>query len=160
MISTTGIQIIHATTTHLTKLVGMWQAIDAFPDMERPFGGDHQNKPEQARQLLEHAINSSDAIVLLARNQKQILGTISGHVFDKPAVNLNRVGVIYGLWVEAAYRRQGIAQYLLSTLEKELKHGGAQAFQVGWDCGNEVAAQWWQHRGYMPYEVIASKVAE
>jgi GNAT superfamily N-acetyltransferase len=111
--------------------------------------------------LLKGTIDSENALVLLALNKhKEIIGTISGHAFDKPAVNIARVGVIYSLWVMESHRKQGVGLQLLNTLEDRLIEKGACAFQVGWDTGNTTAALWWQKRGYSPYEVIASKVVK
>lgn len=151
--------IRRANKNEIPQLVEFWQAIDAYPEGVRPFGGDSDDKPLHAKQLLEHTLDSEKASVLVALNEEEIIiGTISGHVFDKPAVNISNIGVIYSLWVNEGYRYQGVAQELLSTLETSLQEKGAQAFQVGWDTSNTTASSWWQKRGYSPYEMIASKL--
>ncbi len=147
-----------ALAEEVPSIVTLWQAIDAFPESIRPFGGDSHDKPDQAHQLIKHALRSDKALVLVATIDDDIVGTISGHVFDKPAVNLTCVGVIYSLWVNEDHRSQGIGGSLLSTLETGLKHKGAKALQVGWDTANHHAELWWQKRGYSPYETIASKI--
>lgn len=150
-----------ATHSEISQLIDIWQSIDMASTMDRPFGGDHPNKAEHTRTLLQHTLTSDNAAVLVAVNAKNtIIGTISGHVFEKPAVNLKCVGVIYSLWVNETHRQQGIAQSLLTRLETELTNKGARAFQVGWDVGNSHAASWWQKRGYLSYEVIASKIVD
>lgn len=152
-----------ANLSDIPSLVNCWQEIDRFPNAQRPFGGDSADKPEHAQRLLEHTLQSKNATVLTAVTDssessiEKIIGTISGHVFDKPAVNLTKVGVIYGLWVDENYRQQGIGQALLLALETALQASGAQALQVGWDSPNALAAAWWEKRGYSAYEVIASK---
>jgi ribosomal protein S18 acetylase RimI-like enzyme len=139
----------------------MWQSIDVSANMERPFGGDSEDKVEHTTSLLRHTLKSKKAAVFVTIDTNNtIIGTISGHVFDKPAVNISCVGVIYSLWVAEKNRKQGIAQALLTRLEADLINKGAQAFQVGWETGNLPAAAWWQKRGYSPYEVIASKIAK
>jgi ribosomal protein S18 acetylase RimI-like enzyme len=154
-----NITIQQATTKDTPTLITLWQAIDTAGG-ERPFGGDSADKPDHAATLLQQTLASENAAVLIAiHSTGTIIGTISGHVFNKPAVNIDRVGVIYSLWVNEEYRQQGVGQKLLTQLETRLKEKGAQAFQVGWDQGNSHAALWWQKRGYLPYEVIASKIA-
>lgn len=163
-----------ATTSDIPIIVNCWQEIDHVSDAQRPFGGDSADKPEHAQYLLKHTLPSPNAAVLVATEATEtqkthaidnksadvdhIIGTISGHVFDKPAVNLSKVGVIYGLWVDEKHRQQGLGQTLLTTLENTLKDKGAQSFQVGWDSPNKLAEAWWQKRGYSAYEVIASKI--
>lgn len=153
-----SITIRTAHNNDISTLVEFWQQIDAFPQSERPFGGDAADKPKHSEQLLRRTLQSADACVLVATDKQLPIGTISGHVFEKPAVNISKVGVIYSLWLDEKYRGQGIAQQLLTELEAHLAAKGAKAFQVGWDSPNQVAAQWWQKRGYCPYEVIASKI--
>jgi len=145
-----------ATATDSEVLLAMWQKIDKEGE-PRPFGGDTKDKPQRTREIIEHALTSPQATLLVCTHQQMIVGTITGHCFDKPAVDLTPVGVIYSLWVEPQYRRQGIAQHLLTHLEKTLNTMGAKATQVGWDTTNTTAAQWWQAQGYAPYETIASK---
>lgn len=158
---TMPITIRQAHHSEIDHVVTLWQAIDSFPDVLRPFGGDSTDKPEHAKALIEHTLQSNNAVVLVATNPvNDIIGTLSGHVFTKPAVNIPDVGVIYSLWVDEEYRCQGIGQNLLSYLEKELINKGAKAFQVGWDTSNTSAEAWWQKRGYLPYEVIASKLVD
>ena len=97
-----SITIRHAHEEDIPTLVSMWQAIDAFPDAIRPFGGDSADKPQHASELLKHSLTSDQACILVATNNKQnIIATISGHVFDKPGVMLPKVGVIYSLWVDS-----------------------------------------------------------
>jgi ribosomal protein S18 acetylase RimI-like enzyme len=146
-----------AQTLDIPLLIDFWQAIDRITE-HQPFGGDSEDKPQHAEKILQHTINSSNAAVLVATTTEYaIIGTISGHVFEKPGVSLAKVGVIYSLWVDEEHRLQGTGQQLLTHLENALIDKGAQAFQVGWDTGNTTAEQWWQKRGYAPYETIASK---
>ena len=146
-----------AQTLDIPILVNFWQSIDGITP-HRPFGGDSDDKPNHAEKVLRHTISSENAIVLVASSPEcEIIGTISGHVFDKPGVNLAKVGVIYSLWVDEEYRCQGVGQQLLTDLESALAEKSAKAFQVGWDTGNTTAELWWQKRGYAPYETIASK---
>ena len=138
------------------RVVRMWQGIDRLAE-PRPFGGDTPDKAEHAKSLIQHTIKSPKARVWVAETQQGIIGTISGHVYEKPGVKLKQVGVIYSLWVDAEHRQQGLGESLLKALENSLSELGAEAFQVGWDVLNTHAGHWWQKRGYSAYEVIGSK---
>ena len=150
-------QIRAATNQDVDTMVRLWQAIDKAGE-PRPFGGDTADKPQHAKRIIEHSLQSAQAVLLVCTYDNTIMATITGHLFEKPAVKLNPIGVIYSLWVDSAHRNQGVGQYLLNTLETSLKDLGAQAIQVGWDSANRSAEQWWQRRGYQAYEIIASKV--
>ena len=153
-----NITLRYAVEDDIPILMGMWQSIDTFPKVLRPFGGDAADKPEHTQRIIKHCIASDYACTLVAETENnKIIGTISGHVFDKPAVVLTKVGVIYSLWVNADHRQKGVGSELLNHLEHTLANLGAQSFQVGWDFKNTLAASWWQAKGYLPYETIASK---
>jgi ribosomal protein S18 acetylase RimI-like enzyme len=149
-----------ARSEHIALLSTMWQQIDQAAS-RRPFGGDTDTKQSRAREFIEHAIKSPNAILLVAYDSdaqcKKTIGTITGHLYERPAVKLSAVGVIYSLWVNTENRRQGVGQLLLNSIEQRLVTLGAQALQVGWDTDNEQAGAWWQKRGFNSYEMIASK---
>lgn len=149
-----------ATLEHTAVLAGMWQEIDQT-SAERPFGGDAKDKIVRAKEFIVHAIQSPKATLLIAYEKsdadKKIIGTITGHVCERPAVKLSTIGVIYSLWVSKDKRKQGIGKILLDNVEKRLVDLGAQALQVGWDVSNPYAGTWWQKHGFKSYETIASK---
>lgn len=148
--------IVEAKITDSTLLAHFWQEIDN-ESPKRPFGGDTDSKLQRAREIISHAISSPTAHVLAAMQDSTVIGTITGHIYQRPAVKLSSVGVIYSLWVTPEHRKQGVGQALLDAIEQQLILMGAEAFQVGWDTGNSYAATWWQQRGYNAYETIASK---
>jgi ribosomal protein S18 acetylase RimI-like enzyme len=148
--------ITEAKITDSTLIANFWQTIDNEAT-KRPFGGDTDSKQQRARDIIAHAISSPTAHVLTAIDGDNIIGTITGHLYQRPVVKLSSVGVVYSLWVSPGYRKQGIGQSLLSAIEYKLTFMGAEAFQVGWDTENHYAAEWWQKRGYRAYETIASK---
>lgn len=158
MTPTLTIEEAHA--EQIPLLSSMWQQIDQAAS-SRPFGGDTKDKQTRAKEFIEHAIKSPSAIILIACESssqgKKIIGTITGHLYERPGVTLSSVGVIYSLWVNKVDRRQGIGQLLLDSIEQRLISLGAQAFQVGWDTANQQASDWWQKRGFKSYETIASK---
>lgn len=145
---------------HVVLLSKIWQQIDQAAS-DRPFGGDTDAKQARAKEFIEHAIKSPNAILLVAcvstAKNKKVVGTITGHLYERPAVKFSAVGVIYSLWVSTESRRQGIGQLLLNSLEQRLVALGAEALQVGWDTDNRQAGEWWQKRGFNSYETIASK---
>ena len=152
--------IEEALPEQIVLLSNMWQQIDQAAS-NRPFGGDTDAKQSRAYEFIEHALKSPSAVILVACEQTsedtKIIGTITGHLYERSCVKLSSIGVIYSLWVNEKNRRQGVGQILLDSIEQRLITLGAQAFQVGWDTANKQASQWWQKRGFNSYEMIASK---
>ncbi|MGH1487119.1 MAG: GNAT family N-acetyltransferase [Cellvibrionaceae bacterium] len=153
-----NIIITKADLPDVEEITQLWSAIDQYAS-PRPFGGDKTDiKIARTREMIKHAINTQLACVLKATLDKRIIGTISGHIFERPTAKLSSIGVIYSLWVENDYRNNGIGKSLLASIEKSLHLMGADALQVGWDTPNTYAGDWWQKQGYTPYETIASKI--
>ena len=153
------INISEAGAQHINTIADCWQSIDQCSP-HQPFGDIAIEKRQRAQELIKHAIDSTDALVFIATTAQEIIGTISGHIYQRPASERSQVGVIYSLWVNQGQRRQGVGQALLSHIEQHLHGMGAQALQVGWDTQNTVAIEWWHKRGYAPYETIACKILE
>jgi ribosomal protein S18 acetylase RimI-like enzyme len=152
-----NIQITEASNKDIKSLVHCWSQIDGLGE-SRPFGGDIESeKTKRAEEMILHAINTKNSCILKACSANEIIGTIAGHIFERPTVRLSPIGVVYSLWVESEFRNQGIGQKLLNRLEQFLIMRGAKSFQVGWDTPNLHAGDWWQKRGYAPYEIIANK---
>jgi ribosomal protein S18 acetylase RimI-like enzyme len=152
------IQYLNATNADVKTIVKLWSRIDNAA-LDRPFGGDLESeKSNRAEDMILHAVSNKLACVLKAcSSSDNIIGTISGHTFDRPTFRQSPIGVIYSLWVDENYRNQGIGQELLNRMELFLRSMGAKALQVGWDTSNQNASEWWQKRGYRPYETIAFK---
>lgn len=152
------INIRPATMEEIDSVCALWQQLETSKK-QQPFGGDKEDEiQERTHNLVAHSITSDTAISLVAESNDQLIATLSAYIYEKPAVQLPNVAVLYSLWVEPEYRREGIAQSLLASAEQTLKNMGAQSLQVAWDSGNLPAEQFWQQAGFTPYEVIASKI--
>lgn len=155
---TSAINIRPATMEEIDAVCALWQRLEASKK-QQPFGGDKEDEiPVRTRNLVAHSITSETAISLVAENNDQLIATLSAYIYEKPAVQLPTVAVLYSLWVDPEHRHKGIAQSLLATAEQSLKQMGAQSLQVAWDSGNLPAERFWQQAGFSPYEVIASKI--
>lgn len=147
-----------ATLEEIDAVSDLWRQLEASKK-HHPFGGDlHEEIEERTYNLVKHSITSETAISLVAERDRQLIGTLSAYIYEKPAVQLPTVAVLYSLWVTPEHRREGIAKRLLSHAENSLKQMGAQSLQVAWDEGNQPAELFWQHAGFSPYELIANKL--
>lgn len=155
---TPSITIRPATLEEIDSVCALWQHLEASKN-QHPFGGDKEAEiQERTRNLVTHSITSETALSLVAVRNTKLIGTLSAYIYEKPAVQLPTVAVLYSLWVAPEHRREGVGQTLLNTAEQSLKQMGAQSLQVAWDSGNQPAEQFWQQAGFSPYEVIASKL--
>lgn len=150
--------IRQASLADLDAVLALWLKLEAEKTCQ-PFGGDCPDSlHERSRSLVEHSITSETALALIAEQDGKTVATLSAYVYEKPAVVLPSVAVIYCVWVEPEVRRLGLASRLLEQAGTDLRALGAQSLQVAWDSDNAVAARFWQAQGFEPYEVIASKL--
>ncbi|WP_372831896.1 GNAT family N-acetyltransferase [Pontibacterium sp.] len=146
-----------ALESEIESICQLWLKLDASKK-QQPFGGDLQDEVKQRTEnLVTHSITSETAISLVAETEDGLVGTLSAYIYEKPAVALPKIAVLYSLWVEPEHRRHGIASALLQAAETQLKTMGAQCLQVAWDSDNPTAAAFWQREQFTAYEVIASK---
>ena len=158
MKNTENLLISRIESDDINTIADSWFEIDSYAQ-PRPFGGDNMPvKYEQIKKMVRHTMTLKNACLFKACISNEIVGTISGHVYERPTANLSTIGVIYSLWVKGDFRQQGIGKSLLKYIEHELNNKGAKALQVGWETSNSRAGEWWKKRGYLPYETIASKI--
>ncbi len=137
----------------------MWSAIDALI-VEPPFGGPRADHTAHQQKIIEHTIDAPQGTVWVCCWQGKPIATISAHIFERPQVQQSHLGVIYGLWVDTAHRRTGIASALVETVRDHCRSQSVEALQVAWDHCNKDAAAFWQKQGFAPYEVIASQALD
>jgi GNAT superfamily N-acetyltransferase len=75
-------------------------------------------------------------------------GSVQVSIPDKNADD-NRIdgkadALIYALWVDEPYRKQGVARKLLETAEREAKQMGCKTVCLEWDCRE--APEWTRRR--------------
>ncbi len=150
--------IEQATESDREHILGFWWSLQSQGLL--PFGGPSEDWWFHCSDSLGQLIASSRAVVLVARLGDEPVGTLSGHVYEKPGVEKSLVAVFYSLWVEPEHRGQGLATRLLQILTERLQAMGAQTAQVGWGASDDCASSWWQSKGFAPYEVIASRSME
>lgn len=158
MPDTSPFHVRTALESEIDTICQLWFKLEAGKTLH-PFGDDLIDEVKQrTKNLVTHSVTSDNAISLIAEVDSELVGTLSAYIYEKPAVALPNVAVLYSLWVEPKYRRLGIASALQHTTEQQLKTMGAQCLQVAWDSDNPTAAAFWQHEGFTSYEVIASKI--
>jgi ribosomal protein S18 acetylase RimI-like enzyme len=117
----------------------LWRQADATP-------GATDNADDLRRAVIE-----SDAHVLVAEAEGQIVGTIIG-TFD------GWRGNIYRLAVRPDYRRRGVARGLVAEVEKRLAQQGAKRITALVEKDHPWAMTFWEAVGYPVDERIVRRV--
>lgn len=110
-------------------VLALWQQAEAAPDVS------------DTVEDLTHAIVNSPALVLVAKAQDRLVGSIIGS-FD------GWRGNIYCLALHPTCRRQGIARALVAEVEQQLAQQGAKRMVAPVEQDHPWAVGFWQSVGY------------
>jgi ribosomal protein S18 acetylase RimI-like enzyme len=128
-----------AAETDTPAVLALWQAADATPSVT------------DTEADVRRAIAASPAVVLVAEEGGQIVGTVVAG-FDGWRGNLYRLAVYPGV------RRRGVARDLVTEAEQRLIAGGARRITALVEHQHDVAVGFWAAVGYVHDERIARYV--
>ncbi|HUI38981.1 MAG TPA: GNAT family N-acetyltransferase [Thermoplasmata archaeon] len=109
---------------------------------------------ERAEEILKEDLESSHALVLAVEgtgtDKGKIVGVVRAHVRDRNFYAPEREGVILDIYLLPIYRRHGVGEYVLRETTQRLKDKGAGIVVAEFPAQNEIAARFYQKRGYRP----------
>lgn len=150
--------IKQAQPSDIDTLVALWAQLDAaLPAHPLHFCANERATFHHS--LAQQITSSHSAVALLLEDDGKPVGTVCGHIHTNPQFTLSPVGIIYNLWVDTAYQKQGHGMALVKQVEQVLKTRGAKSLQVAWRH-QHTAAAFWQKAGYTPLETVACKTDE
>lgn len=149
-----------AKKSDLSRILSMWIDLQHLTDGLAPTGFGEPNTKIQHNQLnatLENTFKSENGFIMVADNGSEVIGCVAAFQFDKPGYERCNAAVLYSLWVDHAFRGQGIATKLVNASCDLLKESGVDSLQVGWHPINTQATSFWDKMGFTGYEIVASK---
>lgn len=131
----------------LAPLAALWNELDAYHASLQPaFFREGAPREEELAALLDDAY----ALVIVAERGGEVVGGISGRVFDTPDdEGMTRCRRLYAdrLVVVAGERGRGLGRRLMSALEREGRAQGAEQLVLTVWAGNERARRFYQKEG-------------
>lgn len=94
---------------------------------------------------------------LLVARDDRLVGFVMFHVEDHGG---DRRGVVENIYVEPAYRNDGVGSELLAGAEKRLSDQGAAYVSLEAMAGNDAARRFYRRQGYEPHRVVFEKPLE
>ncbi|ELY61868.1 GNAT family N-acetyltransferase [Natronolimnohabitans innermongolicus] len=115
------------------------------------------NREAMRQTLAAHQANDG---LLVARDAGRIVGFASFHLeHGSLALDTTR-GMLSNIYVEPAYRGQGLGGALLEAAEAELEERGAEAVVLEVMADNEAARRFYDRQGYDAYRVSMERDLE
>jgi GNAT superfamily N-acetyltransferase len=115
---------------------------DTFVDLSWP--------QREGRADFTRLVVSPVAVVLVARDDDEIVGHLVGHVSDPtPTRQPVTYAVLRSIYVEADHRHQGVGQLLTSLFVSWAREHGCVEAHVASYLANEAAQQFYERRGFV-----------
>ncbi len=104
-------------------------ALELWPD----------NDMEPLANEMKVIIAQSDATIILAYNEQQVIGFAQCQIRNDyvEGTNTSPVGYLEGVYVKDAFRKQGVARELIATCEQWAKTQGCHEFASDCELHNE-----------------------
>jgi ribosomal protein S18 acetylase RimI-like enzyme len=147
-----------------SDLAGVIRFVEEIQEYERidaadlkagiEIGADYAN-------FLVRTVAERNGCILMARTEFGAIGFACAWIEegDDPLVREDARSHAYvsDVFVEQAWRRQGVASRLLQAIEAEMRHRGCQRIRICSKAANQVAIQCYEKAGYQPYEIMFAK---
>jgi ribosomal protein S18 acetylase RimI-like enzyme len=100
-------------------------------------------------------------LILIAKIDNNAIGFACAWIDedDDPLLrdDTRRHAYVSDIFVDDAWRRQGVARLLLQAIETEMRQRGCERIRIRTKATNLSALKCYEANGYQPYEIILSK---
>ncbi len=121
---------------------------------------DMKLKPRLEHAMMEwlrERFEESSAFGLIAEREGAVAGFLTGRVGEwdsvPPVIEPRKLGIIDAVYVDEAFRRQGIASRLIEHAVQMLRERNVIAVETIYDAGNDASAETWRCAGFLPWMV-------
>ena len=120
-------------------------------------------QPEHAMMAwLLARFNDSSAFGIIAEKEGAVAGFLIGRVDEwesvPPVIEPRKLGIIDAVYVEEAFRRQGIGSRLIEHALQTLRDRNVVAVETIYDAWNDASAETWRRAGFAPWMVHAYRL--
>jgi ribosomal protein S18 acetylase RimI-like enzyme len=145
----------------LATLIRFVEAIQEHERIEDPDLKSGSEIGSDYAQLLIRTATAQNGCIQMARAETETVGFGCAWVEedDDPLLrdDARTYGYVSDIFVEGAWRRQGIALQLLDALEMAMRSRGCHRIRICSKAANHFALECYKKAGYKPYEIIFAK---
>ncbi|MDH5447572.1 MAG: GNAT family N-acetyltransferase [Candidatus Bathyarchaeota archaeon] len=121
---------------------------DAIVELWKRAGLPFKPKGRDSKQMMEKQMNAFPEFFIGAFHDEKLVGVVIGSYEERMKGWINRLAV------DPKYRRRGIAQQLINTIEKALEKRGVAIFCALIEVPNEESLGTFQKMGYKAHKGI------
>jgi GNAT superfamily N-acetyltransferase len=134
------VKIIIAGLEHLQVASGLFNQYRMF--YQQP------SNLEGATQFIQERLQKNDSTILLAQENETVMGFTQLYP-SFSSVSMKPIWILNDLFVEEAYRKQGVAQQLMTEAEAFARETGAIRVTLSTQISNAVARSLYESCGYV-----------
>ena len=124
------------------------EVYDAIVELWKQAGLPFKPKGRDSKQMMKKQMNAFPEFFIGAFHDEKLVGVVIGSYEERMKGWINRLAV------DPKYRRKGIAQQLINTVEKALEKHGAAIFCALIEVPNEESIGMFQKMGYKAHKGI------
>lgn len=103
--------------------------------------------PGAASQFLQERLQKGESVIFVASNGEKIVGFTQLYP-GFSSVSMRRIWTLNDLFVEPAFRKQGVGSLLMSAAEEFVRETGAVRIVLATQIANTTAQSLYESRGY------------
>jgi ribosomal protein S18 acetylase RimI-like enzyme len=112
---------------------------------------------QQDQKYFGNRITEDSGIVLVAEDEEGLKGFICGFVADQADIDGHNYAKIENIYVDPAMRGEGVGGMLLDGFTKAAGEKDSDVIKVSPIIQNELAANFYRHKGFRDYAVVLQK---
>lgn len=115
------------------------------------------NEPKKCMEKeVKEMLEGSDKLVIIAQNQKEIIGFAYASIKESERYSPKRVGKIEKIFVTEEWRQKGIGIQLLNILCRFFKSNDIKEITLRYAIKNKEGKNFWKRVGFQPLIVTAN----
>jgi ribosomal protein S18 acetylase RimI-like enzyme len=111
----------------------------------------------EIKENVKMSIADKRQMVLVARDERKLVGLVRVEVRDNPYYGKKPIGKIIELYVTPAYRKAGIAAALLEKVSEGLKGQDMEILTAEFPTQNVLAASFYESNSFSPFITVYAR---
>ena len=146
-------EIIAATDNHVNEIVELWKEFEDYHGKLDPYFSTKEDGHTIFEKHIRERIESEDALVLVALDGENVVGSSIARIDKYPPVYKNETyGYVGFMAVTHNCRRKGIGEQMLDEIFKWFKLRGIHRVELKVRVKNKLGYAFWKKHGFRDYE--------
>ena len=111
----------------------------------------------ESKRTLEEAMSSGKSVVLVASNDRRVVGLVKGDIVDRIYYEPRKEGAIVEFYILPEFIRASLGKDLVNAISEQLRKKGADLITAEFPSQNEIAKNFYCKLGYRSLTNVYAK---